>query len=113
MIQHCDIKQLTTDVLIEHIKTRPAMCMDHRLITRVMETEDCMRIFGLINPCIVTKKYIIIKREWIEKMKNDKLEKNLFVQDKTNKEIEKGLQEIEQECNVSNCWAVNDLNCAE
>ena len=111
MIKTCtDITRIKTDVLIEYYKTRPTMCMDHRLITRVMEKEDCMRIFGLINPCIVTEKYIIIKREWIEKMKNNELDKSLFVRETTDKEIETEVQKIKQERKVPNCWEEIELD---
>ena len=111
MIEHCtDISQFLTDVLAEYIKTRPAMCMDHRLITRVMQKEDCMRIFGLINPCIVTKKYIVINCEWIKKMEEDELDKSMFVRETTDKEIKTKVEELERKPNVPNCWVnINKL----
>ena len=110
MIHSCtDITRLITVVLAEYYKTRLAMCIDHRLITRVMEKEDCMRIFGLINPCIVTEKYIIIKREWIEKMKNNELDaKSLFVRETTDEEIKTKVEELEQKLDVPDRWA--DIN---
>ena len=109
MILNCtDISRLKGEVLIEYIKTRPVMCMDHRLITRVMQNKECMRIFGLINPCIVTKKYIIINREWIKKMKNNELDKGLFFRETTDEEIKTKVEELE--LNVPNHWAdINNL----
>ena len=111
MIQTCtDITLLMTDVLAEYYKTRPAMCIDHRLITRLMEKEDCMRIFGLVNPCIVTTKYIIINREWIKKMEKDELDKNMFFRETTYKEIKTKVEELERNLDVPNHWEEIELD---
>lgn len=111
MIQTCtDITLLMTDVLAEYYKTRPAMCIDHRLITRLMEKEDCMRIFGLVNPCIVTTKYIIINREWIKKMEKDELDKNMFFRETTDKEIKTKVEELERNLDVPNHWEEIELD---
>jgi len=109
MIQHCtDITLLMTDVLAEYYKTRPAMCIDHRLMTRVMQKEECMRIFGLVNPCIVTTKYIVINREWIKKMEKDELDKSMFVRETRDEEMKTEVQELERKLNVPNRW--EDIN---
>ena len=111
MIMYCtDISRLIGDVLIEYHKTRLAMCMDHRLITRVMEKEECMRIFGLVNPCIVTEKYIVINREWIKKMENDELDKSMFVRKTADEEIKTNVEELERKLNVSNPWEEIELD---
>lgn len=61
-----------TILVEEYWKTRPLMCMDHRFLTRVTESNALMGILGLSNPCVTCEtknknKVMIINRDWIGK----------------------------------------------
>lgn len=102
-------------LMVEYWKTRPMMCMDHRLLTRVMESNALMGILGLSNPCVTREtkkgnKVMIINRDW---MNGGLLDENISsgsTGDTIAERLEKFLKET---TTPPQHWSEDDLNNLE